>query len=99
MEMNGGSVIAMTGKNCVAIASDLRLGQQAVGLSADFEKVRFLSRPVLVLNLPSASSSKTEIWIEVKIKIRIELAHPYPYLHKHPTSTPIPKPRCSRSDR
>lgn len=42
MEMNGGSVIAMTGKNCVAIASDLRLGQQAVGLSADFEKVRFL---------------------------------------------------------
>lgn len=39
MEMNGGSVIAMTGKNCVAIASDLRLGQQAVGLSADFEKV------------------------------------------------------------
>ena len=39
MEMNGGSVIAMTGKNCVAIASDLRLGQQAVGLTADFEKV------------------------------------------------------------
>lgn len=44
MEMNGGSVIAMTGKNCVAIASDLRLGQQAVGLSADFEKVSFVSR-------------------------------------------------------
>jgi hypothetical protein len=39
MEMNGGSVIAMTGKDCVAIASDLRLGQQAVGLTADFEKV------------------------------------------------------------
>jgi hypothetical protein len=35
-------VIAMTGKNCVAIASDLRLGQQAVGLSADFEKVSFV---------------------------------------------------------
>jgi len=39
MEMNGGSVIAMTGKDCVAIASDLRIGQQAVGLTADFEKV------------------------------------------------------------
>jgi 20S proteasome subunit beta 3 len=39
MEINGGSVIAMTGKDCVAIASDLRLGMQAVGLSADFEKV------------------------------------------------------------
>ena len=40
--MNGGSVIAMTGKDCVAIASDLRLGQQAVGLTADFEKVSLL---------------------------------------------------------
>lgn len=39
MEMNGGSVIAMTGKDCVAIASDLRLGNGAVGLTADFEKV------------------------------------------------------------
>ena len=39
MEFNGGSVVAMTGKNCVAIACDLRLGQQAVGLTADFEKV------------------------------------------------------------
>jgi 20S proteasome subunit beta 3 len=39
MEMNGGSVVAMIGKDCVAIASDLRLGQQAVGLASNFEKV------------------------------------------------------------
>lgn len=32
-------MIAMTGKDCVAIASDLRLGNGAVGLTADFEKV------------------------------------------------------------
>lgn len=39
MEYNGGSVIAMVGKDCVAIASDLRLGNQALGISSKFEKV------------------------------------------------------------
>lgn len=42
MHYNGGSVIAMMGKECVAIASDLRLGNQAVGISRDHEKVRSL---------------------------------------------------------
>ncbi|CEP20649.1 K02735 20S proteasome subunit beta 3 [Cyberlindnera jadinii] len=37
--LNGGSVVAMVGKDCVAIASDLRLGQQSLGLSNKFEKV------------------------------------------------------------
>lgn len=40
MELNGGSVVAMVGKDCVAIASDLRLGQQSVSLAQGFEKVR-----------------------------------------------------------
>lgn len=40
MELNGGSVVAMVGKDCVAIASDLRLGNQAVGIAANFDKVR-----------------------------------------------------------
>lgn len=43
MEFNGGSVVAMIGKDCVAIASDLRLGAQAVGLSDKFDKVGNLS--------------------------------------------------------
>jgi 20S proteasome subunit beta 3 len=38
MEYNGGSVVAMVGKNCVAIASDLRLGNQALNV-ATFDKV------------------------------------------------------------
>ena len=33
-------MIAMVGKECVAIASDLRLGNQALGISSDFKKVR-----------------------------------------------------------
>lgn len=46
MELNGGSVVAMIGKDCVAIATDLRLGQQSIGLSCTFEKVSILSRGV-----------------------------------------------------
>jgi hypothetical protein len=39
MDHNGGSVIAMVGKECVAIASDLRLGNQALGISSNFQRV------------------------------------------------------------
>ena len=39
MDYNGGSVIAMVGKDCVAIASDLRLGNQALGVSSNFQRV------------------------------------------------------------
>jgi hypothetical protein len=35
-------VIAMAGKNCVGICSDLRLGQQALTVARDFEKVRYV---------------------------------------------------------
>lgn len=35
----GGSAVAMVGKDCVAIASDLRLGNQSLGLSNNFEKI------------------------------------------------------------
>ena len=39
MEYNGGSVVAMVGKNCVAIACDLRLGQQAMAIATNHDKV------------------------------------------------------------
>jgi 20S proteasome subunit beta 3 len=38
MEYNGGSLVAMVGKNCVAIATDKRLGQQFLTLSCEFPK-------------------------------------------------------------
>ncbi|KAK9455518.1 nucleophile aminohydrolase [Dipodascopsis uninucleata] len=37
--INGGSVVAMTGKDCVAIACDLRLGMQSITVSNDFPKI------------------------------------------------------------
>jgi 20S proteasome subunit beta 3 len=42
MELNGGSVVAMIGKDCVAIASDLRLGNQSTGIAHNFEKVSYV---------------------------------------------------------
>ncbi|KAK6199945.1 nucleophile aminohydrolase [Scheffersomyces amazonensis] len=37
--INGGSALAMVGKECIAIACDLRLGNQSLGLSNNFEKL------------------------------------------------------------
>jgi 20S proteasome alpha/beta subunit len=47
MDHNGGSVIAMAGKDCVAIASDLRLGAGAMTVAMNFEKVSFHSAIVI----------------------------------------------------
>lgn len=55
MEYNGGSVIAMTGKNCVAIATDLRLGNQALLVSNTFPKV-FSITPKAYVGLPGLAS-------------------------------------------
>ena len=38
-EYNGSAVIAMAGKECVAITSDLRLGVQFQTLATDYKKV------------------------------------------------------------
>jgi 20S proteasome subunit beta 3 len=37
--INGGSIVALVGKDCVGIACDLRLGQQAMTVSTDFPKI------------------------------------------------------------
>eukprot|EP01089_Gocevia_fonbrunei_P006081 TRINITY_DN165_c0_g2_i2.p1 TRINITY_DN165_c0_g2~~TRINITY_DN165_c0_g2_i2.p1 ORF type:complete len:206 (-),score=32.41 TRINITY_DN165_c0_g2_i2:91-708(-) len=39
LQYNGGAIVAMTGKNCVAIASDTRFGIQHQTLASDFPKI------------------------------------------------------------
>jgi 20S proteasome subunit beta 3 len=39
MEYNGGAIVAMAGKNCVAIGSDKRFGVQLMTVSTEFPKV------------------------------------------------------------
>lgn len=39
MSYNGGAVMAMRGKSCVAIAADRRFGIQAQMVTTDFQKI------------------------------------------------------------
>ncbi|EER31404.1 proteasome component PUP3 [Candida tropicalis MYA-3404] len=53
--INGGAAVAMIGKECIAIASDLRLGQQSLGVSNNFEKIFEIS-PKTYLGLTGLAS-------------------------------------------
>ena len=44
LEYNGGCVVAMVGKDCVGIATDLRFGVQAQTISCNFSKVHKLNQ-------------------------------------------------------
>ncbi|EFP91202.1 proteasome core particle subunit beta 3 [Puccinia graminis f. sp. tritici] len=55
MELNGGSVVAMVGKGCVAIACDLRLGNQALTVACNFEKV-FQVTDKMFIGLPGLAT-------------------------------------------
>ena len=48
LQYNGGATLAMAGKNCVAIASDLRLGAQAQTVSMNFKKVFSINEKLYV---------------------------------------------------
>lgn len=50
MAYNGGAIVAMTGKDCVGIASDRRLGAQLCTVAMDFQKV-FELQPKLYVGL------------------------------------------------
>eukprot|EP00048_Salpingoeca_helianthica_P014402 m.221527 g.221527 ORF g.221527 m.221527 type:complete len:205 (+) comp15827_c0_seq1:2090-2704(+) len=47
-EYNGAAIIAMTGKNCVAIAADRRFGIQGQMVSCDFQKIFRMGERVFV---------------------------------------------------
>jgi len=55
MEYNGAAIIAMVGKECVAIAADRRLGMQAQTLSCNFQKV-FQMGDKLFIGLPGLAT-------------------------------------------
>lgn len=47
-EYNGGSLVAMKGKNCIAIACDRRLGLQFQTVATNFQKVFKIQDNVLL---------------------------------------------------
>ena len=48
MEYNGAAIVAMIGKDCVAIAADKRLGIQAQMVSSNFQKIFEMNEKLLV---------------------------------------------------
>lgn len=58
--INGGSAVAMAGKDCVAIACDLRLGSQSLGLANNFEKI-FSVNDKVMLGLTGLASDVTTL--------------------------------------
>ncbi|XKL60200.1 hypothetical protein PGB90_001216 [Kerria lacca] len=67
LEYNGGAVVAMKGKNCVAIASDKRFGIQAQTLSVNFEKVFEIS-PHLYVGLPGLATDTQTVYQRLKFR-------------------------------
>lgn len=55
LEYNGAAIIAMTGKDCVAIAADRRFGIQAQTVSMNFQKI-FQMNDKLFLGLPGLAT-------------------------------------------
>mmetsp|Transcript_973 Transcript_973/g.1395 ORF Transcript_973/g.1395 Transcript_973/m.1395 type:complete len:136 (+) Transcript_973:428-835(+) len=48
LEYNGSGLVAMTGKNCVAIASDTRFGVQQTTISGDMERIFKVNNRTLI---------------------------------------------------
>ena len=59
---NGAAMVAMVGKDCVAIASDLRLGVQAQTVSMDFQKI-FQMGPRLMVGLPGLATDVQTVYV------------------------------------
>mmetsp|Transcript_13945 Transcript_13945/g.21105 ORF Transcript_13945/g.21105 Transcript_13945/m.21105 type:complete len:206 (+) Transcript_13945:87-704(+) len=70
MEYNGSAVVAMAGKNCVAIASDTRLGIKLTTVDNNFQKVFKVNNKCFVGLCGLASDVQT---VHEKIKYRTNM--------------------------
>lgn len=62
MEYNGSAIMAMVGKNCVAIAADKRFGVQALTLGCDFQKI-FRVNDQCFIGLPGLASDVETLYV------------------------------------
>ncbi|KAI8982387.1 nucleophile aminohydrolase [Mycotypha africana] len=70
MQYNGGSVVAMVGKDCVAIAADKRLGQQFMTVSTEFQKIFKASEKTFV-GLPGLATDVLTLADRFRFKINM----------------------------
>lgn len=64
MSYNGGAVMAMRGKNCVAIAADRRFGIQAQMVTTDFQKI-FPMGDRLYIGLAGLATDVQTVWVGI----------------------------------
>ncbi|XP_053983783.1 proteasome subunit beta type-3 isoform X1 [Hylaeus anthracinus] len=67
---NGGAVIAMKGKNCVAIAADRRFGIQTQTISCDYQKI-FEMGSHLYLSLPGLATDTQTVMERLRFRLNL----------------------------
>nr|QBH73455.1 proteasome subunit beta type protein [Thermobia domestica] len=67
---NGGAVVAMKGKDCVAIASDRRFGIRAQTLAIDFDRI-FQMGPHLYLGLPGLATDTQTVYQRLRFRLNL----------------------------
>jgi len=70
MSYNGAAVVAMKGKDCVAIASDRRFGIQAQTVAMDFQKI-FEMGPRLYVGLPGLATDVQTVSQRLKFRLNL----------------------------
>jgi len=70
MSYNGAAIVAMKGKDCVAIASDRRFGIQAQTVAMDFQKI-FEMGPRLYVGLPGLATDVQTISQRLKFRLNL----------------------------
>lgn len=67
---NGAAVVAMKGKDCVAIASDKRFGVQLQTISMDFQKI-FEMGPRLYIGLPGLATDVQTVAQRLRFRLNL----------------------------
>ncbi|KAI1302364.1 Proteasome subunit beta type-3 [Halotydeus destructor] len=67
---NGGVVIAMKGKDCVALATDRRLGSRGHTIAMDFDKV-FEMGPQLFVGLPGLATDTLTVYQRLRFRLNM----------------------------
>ncbi|XP_003702795.1 proteasome subunit beta type-3 [Megachile rotundata] len=70
LDYNGGAIIAMRGKNCVAIAADRRFGIQAQTITCDFQKI-FEMGPHLYMSLPGLATDTQTVMERLRFRLNL----------------------------
>lgn len=67
---NGGAIVAMKGKNCVAIASDRRYGIQLQTINTEFQKIYEMG-PHLYLGVPGLATDGQTVMEKLRFRLNL----------------------------